>query len=118
MNNTAFDKNLQLYEKAIAVNPHIQRKGKTMPYSSLNGHMFSFLDKEGNMGLRLPADAREEFLSKYNSKIMEQYGRKMKEYVIVPVELLKNTVTLSEYLQKSYLYISTLKPKPTKKKSK
>ena len=89
-----------------------------MPYTSLNGHMFSFLDKDGNMGLRLPKDEREEFLLKYNSKIMEQYGRQMKEYVVVPYDLLKDTKSLSEYLQKSYEYISTLKPKPTKRKSK
>ena len=116
--NAVFEISLQLYEKAIELIPNIERKGQTMPYTSLNGHMFSFIDKEGNIGLRLMKDEREEFIIKYNTKIMEQYGRQMKEYVVVPDDLLNKTETFSDYLQKSYDYISTLKPKPTKKKSK
>jgi hypothetical protein len=40
----------------------------------------------------------------------------MKEYVRVPDKLLANTKELKKYLAKSYDYIETLKPKPTKKK--
>ncbi len=35
---------LALYEKLIATNPKIKRKGAANPYTSLNGHMFSYLD--------------------------------------------------------------------------
>jgi hypothetical protein len=35
-----------------------------MPYTSLNGHMFSFLTETGTMALRLPAGEREAFLKK------------------------------------------------------
>jgi hypothetical protein len=31
---------LALYEKLIATNPKIKRKGAANPYTSLNGHMF------------------------------------------------------------------------------
>jgi len=106
---------LALYDKLIESNPRIVRKGKTTPYTSLNGHMFTFLSKEGAMGLRLSSEDREEFIRKYNSTLMEQYGRIMKEYVVVPDDLLNDTKTLAKYLQKSLDYISTLKPKPTKK---
>jgi TfoX/Sxy family transcriptional regulator of competence genes len=41
----------------------------------------------------------------------------MKEYVTVPDSLLKNTKELRKYLETSYAYIGTLKPKPTKKTS-
>jgi TfoX/Sxy family transcriptional regulator of competence genes len=41
----------------------------------------------------------------------------MKEYVSVPDELLENTEELKQYLDLSYAYVRTLKPKPTKKKS-
>src|SRR5262245_35597433 len=34
---------LKLYEKLVATNPKVERKGATMPYTSLNGHMFSYL---------------------------------------------------------------------------
>jgi TfoX/Sxy family transcriptional regulator of competence genes len=41
----------------------------------------------------------------------------MKEYVTVPDGLLRNTKELKKYLEASYEYARTLKPKPTKKKA-
>jgi len=43
-----------LYEKLVSTIPSIEIKGATMPYTSFNGHMFSFLDNDENLGLRLP----------------------------------------------------------------
>lgn len=106
---------LKLYDKLIESDPEIERKGKTVPYTSLNGHMFTFLSKEGIMGLRLSKEDRLEFMQKFNSKLMVQYGRIMKEFVEVPSDLLTNAKTLSKYLKKSINYILTLKPKSTKK---
>jgi TfoX/Sxy family transcriptional regulator of competence genes len=40
----------------------------------------------------------------------------MKEYVAVPDSLLENTKELSKYLDQSYAYAKTLRPKPTTKK--
>ncbi|MHA1904738.1 MAG: hypothetical protein ACW977_12310 [Candidatus Thorarchaeota archaeon] len=45
---------LNLYEKLIATIPEIERKGKTMPYTSHNGHMFTLLAKSESLGIRLP----------------------------------------------------------------
>ncbi len=104
------------YNTLVENNPEIERKGKTMPYTSINGHMFSFLSKEGVMGLRLSTEDRVLFIEKFKSSLMEQHGRIMKEYVKVPANLLVKTETLSAYLQKSLDYVSKLKPKPTKKK--
>jgi hypothetical protein len=87
-----------------------------MPYTSMNGHMFSFLTKEGILALRLPAVERDAFLKKYNTKQCEQHGAVLEEYVEVPSVLLKNTVELKQYFDLSYTYVSSLKPKPTKKK--
>jgi hypothetical protein len=106
---------LKLYDKVIGNNSEIERKGKTTPYTSLNGHMFSFLSKEGTMGLRLSQKDRDDFILNFNGHLMEQHGRIMKEYVEIPSDLLQNTEQLSEYLQKSLSYVSGLKPKPTKK---
>jgi len=107
---------LKLYDCLIKNNSEIERKGKTAPYTSINGHMFSFLSKEGVMGLRLSKNDREDFVQTFNGKLMEQHGRIMKEYVEIPNDLLKNTKQLTEYLNRSLSYISELKPKPTKKK--
>ena len=102
---------LEAYNRLISSNPAIERKGKTTPYTSLNGHMFSFLSKEGTMGLRLSKEDRNRFLKKMNSQLMEQHGRTMKEYVMIPDELLLNTDALSEYLDQSLIYVRSLKPK-------
>jgi hypothetical protein len=52
---------LALYEKLIAANPKIKRKGAANPYTSLNGHMFSYLDPSGSMALRLPETREKSF---------------------------------------------------------
>jgi len=109
---------LKHYEKLLQTIPEIERKGKAMPYTSKNGNMFSFLDKEGNMGLRLSKEDREEFINEYQSELMVQHGRIMKEYVKVSAELLQNTALFTKSLKKSYDYVSSLKPKPTKKAKK
>ena len=52
---------LELYEKLVATIPDIERKGASVPYTSLNGNMFSYLHASGAMALRLPKGEREEF---------------------------------------------------------
>lgn len=107
---------LELYEKLIATNPKIERKGATHPYTSLNGNMFTLLNPPGTLAIRLPADEKEKFLKKYKTTLFEAYGAVMQEYVTVPDALLKRTNELRKYLDLSYEYVKTLKPKPTKKK--
>ena len=107
--------NLKLYEKLVATNPDVERKGDTMPYTSVNGHMFSLFTKEGTLALRLPTEERERFLTTYKTKLSEQYGTVLKEYVDVPDPLLKSTAKLKKYFDVSYVYVSGLKPKPTKR---
>ena len=38
---------IDLYDQLIATHADIERKGATNPYTSLNGHMFSHLSKDG-----------------------------------------------------------------------
>lgn len=106
-----------LYDKLIATHPEIERKGAANPYTSLNGNMFTLLHDSRSLALRLPEDKREEFLKKYRTTLFKAYGVVMKEYVAVPDALLKKTKELQKYLESSYEYAKTLKPKPTKKKS-
>ena len=109
---------LELYEKLVATNPSVERKGATVPYTSVNGHMFSYLDKEGKLALRLPAGERESFLIKYKARLCEAYGIVQPEYVEVPDSLLSSTRELKKYFDCSYAYVSSLKPKPTTRKKK
>lgn len=118
MSSLADDDPLDWYEKLIATHPKAERKGATMPYTSLNGHMFSFLTKAETLALRLPAAEREAFLKRYATRLCEQHGIVMQEYVEVPDALLRKTSELKKYFARSYAYVSTLKPKATKKKAK
>jgi hypothetical protein len=90
-------------------------KGAKNPYTARNGHMFSFLDIDGMMALRLPDDLRDEFLARYESGPVVQYGSVMRGYVSVPSDLLRKTDELRDWLEKSYDWIGTLEPKPTKR---
>ena len=103
------------YEKLVETIPNLERKGATMPYTSMNGNMYSFLEKDGTLALRLPAAAREEFLTTYHTTLHAAGGTILKEYVTVPAELLKNTEELKKYFEISFEFAKTLKPKPTKK---
>jgi len=109
---------LALYEKLVATNPKVERKGATVPYTSLNGHMFSYLSKQGKLALRLPAAEREAFLKKYKAKLCDASGVVQPEYVEVPDSLLSSTHDLKKFFDASYAYVASLKPKPTAKKKK
>lgn len=111
-----FETTLTLYRKAVSHIEDVEIKGKTMPYTSINGNMFSFISKEGAMGLRLSEVDREEFIKKYKVSLMVQHGAVLKEYVEVPEEVLNDEILCSKYLKKSLDYVSSLKSKSTTKK--
>jgi hypothetical protein len=94
----------------------VERKGDKIPYTSVNGHMFSNLTKAGTVSLRLPEDLRAAFLAKYKAKLAVEYGIVRKEYVEVPPALLAKTAELEPYFAKSYAWVKAMKPKPTKRK--
>jgi hypothetical protein len=107
---------VEFYENLIATIPNLERKGDANPYTAINGNMFTLLHQSERLAIRLPDGKREEFLKKYKTTIFEAYGVVMKEYVAVPDAMLKNTKELKKYLEFSYEYAKTLKPKPSKKK--
>ena len=109
---------LELYESLVTTQLRVERKGANMPFTSLTGHKFSILTETGTLALRLPTAEREAFLKKYNSKLREQHGSVLKEYVEVPDGLLERTRELQKYFDPSYAYVATLKPKPTSRKKK
>jgi hypothetical protein len=109
---------IALYDKLIATNPVIERKGDTNPYTAHNGNMFTHLSPEGVLAIRLPEKERELFVKKYKTRLNVAYGVVRKEYVEVPDSLLKKTSELKIYLDMSYAYTKTLKPKSTTKSKK
>lgn len=104
---------LALYDALIAAVPEVERKGDAVPYTSHKGHMFSMLDSDGILSLRLPPDELDAFLKKFKTQHPLQYGVVRKDYALVPEKLLKNTKELKPYFVSSFKYIDSLKPKAT-----
>lgn len=102
--------------QAIANAIGMEIKGASMPYLSLNGHMFSFIAADDSLNLRLPEAMREAVIKKHKAKHSEQHGAVLKEYVVIPEKLLKDKKQMDQLIKASHQYVSTLKPKPTKKK--
>jgi TfoX/Sxy family transcriptional regulator of competence genes len=105
---------LAAYERMVASQPDVERKGATMPYTSLNGNMFSFLAGDGTIALRLGADERRAFMDAHAAQLFETHGTVMKEYVSVPAELIREPDTLATWFAASYRHARSLKPKPTR----
>jgi hypothetical protein len=108
---------LQLYERAIAMVPGLERKGADVPYTAINGNMSSYLHSRGEVALRLAEEQRLQFLKKFKTRLFEAYGVVQKEYVTVPEALLIDTKALGAYFLASMSYVSGLKAKPGKKKA-
>lgn len=107
---------LELYKQIIANHPEMELKGgQKLPYTSMNGHMYTMLTKDGRIGLRMSKDDQEAFKEKYDAIQFLNYGSKIKDYVEVPEALLDDLDELGPYVAKSHAYVQTLKPKPTKK---
>ena len=90
---------IALYDKLIATNPLVERKGDTNPYTSHNGNMFTHLTPEGELAIRFPEKEREIFIKKYKTKLQGSYGVIRKEYVVVPDSLLKKTKELKIFFK-------------------
>jgi len=108
-------KNREIYDKLIATNPKIKRKGKTVPYTSANGHMFSQLNKAGEIGIRLSKESQKKFMKDHQTTVFKSYGAVMKGYVLIPDKMLEDLDILSSYLDESHNYVLSLEPKATKK---
>jgi TfoX/Sxy family transcriptional regulator of competence genes len=106
---------IERYDAVIATRPGIERKGASMPYTSTNGHMFSFLTPEGMLALRLSASDRKRFLESHPDATVEQHGRVLKEYVAVPDELFASAEALASLFALSAEYVASLRPKPPKR---
>ncbi len=106
---------LEKYSAVVAASGHdVGVKGAKNPYTSLNGHMFSFLDGDGMMALRLSDEMGEEFRTQYDSGPVTSYGSVMRGYCSVPQDLLDNTEELAVWFDRAHEWIDSLPPKPTK----
>lgn len=106
-----WEQNLERYDALVAKCPRFERKGKSMPFTSANGHMFSLLNKEGQLGFRYSKEVQEKYIREWGTTRFKSYGSVMRGYVLIPDPMLEDLDKLAEYLNESYDYVMSLDPK-------
>ena len=102
---------LAIYDKLIAKCPRFERKGKTVPYTSANGHMFSLLNKDGQIGFRYSKEVQEKYIQEFGTTLFKSHGATMRGYVLIPEDMFEDLDKLAEYLNESYDHVMTLETK-------
>jgi hypothetical protein len=108
--NMTWDDKLALYDE-LAAKAGIVRKGKTVPYTSANGHMFSLLNKDGELGFRYSKEVQEKYIEEWNTTTFKSHGATMRGYVLIPEKMLEDLDSLANYLKESFEYVMSLEPK-------
>ena len=106
-----WEQKLEIYDQLVAKCPRFERKGKTVPYTSANGHMFSILNKDGELGFRFSKEVQEKYIQEFDTTIFKSHGAVMRGYVLIPDPMLKDLDTLADYLNESYDFVMSLEPK-------
>jgi hypothetical protein len=106
-----WEEKLTIYDDLIEKCPRFERKGKSMPYTSANGYMFSALNKEGEIGIRFSKTTQKEYIKKYNTTIFKSYNSVMKGYILITDEMLEDLDTVAVLLNESYDYVMILEQK-------
>lgn len=102
---------LSLYDALVDKCPRFKRKGKTMPYTSANGYMFSLLNKSGEFGIRFSKEVQQRYFKEWETTYFKSYGAKMRGYVLIPEKMWADLDTLAKYLNEGYDYVMSLEPK-------
>lgn len=106
-----WEENLKIYDHLVEHCPRFERKGKSMPYTSANGHMFSLLNKNGELGIRFGKDKQEAYMASLPTTQFKSHGANMRGYIVIPQTLLKDQEKMISFLNESYDYVMTLEPK-------
>ena len=102
---------LALYEQLVASVEGVERKGAANPYTSRNGYMTSFIDKAGEVSLRLSKADQAEFIEANDTRVPVQYGKNMPDFAVVPDALLENLDEVRPWFVRSWDFVGTLEPK-------
>lgn len=106
-----WEEKLKIYDKLVAKCKRFDRKGKTVPYTSANGYMFSLLNKAGEIGIRFSKEVQKKYIEEFNSTIYTSHNAVMKGYVLIPTEMLKDLDNVAKYLDESFDFVMSLEPK-------
>ena len=107
---------LKIYDELVAKCPRLERLGKTMPYTTANGYMFSLFNKAGEIGIRFSKETQEKYFEELQTTYYKSYGAVMNGYILIPESMLEDLDSVAVLLNESYDYIMSLEPNKHKKK--
>jgi hypothetical protein len=67
----------------VAKCDRFERKGKSMPYTSVNRYMFSMLNKSDELGIRFSKELQKEYFEKFKTTLFENHGAVIKGYILI-----------------------------------
>lgn len=102
---------LKIYDALVAQCSRFERKGKTMPYTSANGYMFSMLNKVDELGIKFSKEVQEKYFDKFNTTLFKNHGAVIKGYVLITEPMLEDSDSLVKLLNESYDYVMSLPSK-------
>lgn len=105
------EKKLKTYDDLVSKCTRFERKGKTMPYTSANGYMFSLFNKDNEIGIRFSKEVQKKYLEEYNTTLYRSYNSVMNGYILITEEMLKNRDNIVKLLNESFDYVMSLDPK-------
>lgn len=105
------EKNLKIYDEIVSKCDRFERKGKTMPYTSANGHMFLLLNKEGEFGFRYSKEVQQIYIEEWDTTLFKSYNSVMRGYVLIRENMFNDLDKPAEYLNESYDYVMSLDSK-------
>ena len=106
-----WEERLKIYDDLVAKCSRFERKGKTVPCTTANGHMFSTLNKDGEIGIRFSKEVQKKYLEKYQTTLFKSYNSIMHGYILVTDEMLNDLDHVASLLKESYDYVMSLDPK-------
>lgn len=109
------DEIIARFERAIAASDRIERKGKANPYTSTNGHMFSQINKDDQLGIRLPKPRQIELFEQYGAGPFKSYGATMRDYVCLTGDMLADPGLVERLLEEGFDFVASMPPGGKKK---
>ena len=108
---------IDLFDKSVPSSVTVaRRKMFGYPAAFANGNLFIGLH-QGDFIMRLSEEDRTRFSTKYGERIFEPTkGRRMREYVRLPEELLTDARKRAPWIRRSLEYAEGIKPKARRKK--
>ncbi len=106
-----WEEKLKRYDELVSKCSRFERKGKTMPYTSANGYMFSLLNKAGEIGIRFSKEVQIKYMEEFKTTIYKSYNSVMHGYILITEEMLTDLNNVAKLLDESYDHVMSLEPK-------